>query len=185
MDPDRDDAARLRRGDTAGLAGLMSRHQDRLFRHLLRLTGDEAVAEDLFQQTWLRVAERIGRYDGCRPFAPWLFAVGRNLALDHLRRQRPASLGEQPEPGAPSTPDADPFARAVAAQQGSRLAEAVGWLAPLDREVLSLRFEEDLALPDLAERLAVPLPTAKARLYRALSRLRGRLLETAPAEAWR
>jgi DNA-directed RNA polymerase specialized sigma24 family protein len=60
----------------------------------------------------------------------------------------------------------------------------VAGLAPLDREVLSLRFEEDLALPELAARLAVPLPTAKARLYRALARLRERLLARAPAEAW-
>ena len=185
MDPDRDDAARLRRGDTAGLAGLMSRHQDRLFRYLLRLVGDEAVAEDTFQQTWLQVAERIGRYDRSRPFAPWLFAVARNLALDYLRRRRPESLEEQPEPEAPATPAADPFARAVARQQGARLADAVAELAPLDREVLSLRFEEDLALAALAERLAVPLPTAKARLYRALTRLRERLLARAPAEAWR
>ncbi len=185
MDPDRDDAARLRRGDTAGLAGLMDRHQDRLFRYLLRLLGDEAVAEDAFQQTWLQVAERIGRYDRSRPFAPWLFAVARNLALDHLRRRRPESLDEQPEPEAPVTPEADPFARAVARQQGARLADAVAGLQPLDREVLSLRFEEDLALPQLAETLGVPIPTAKARLYRALARLRERLLARAPAEAWR
>jgi RNA polymerase sigma-70 factor, ECF subfamily len=185
VDPDRDDAARLRRGDTAGLAGLMSRHQDRLFRYLRRLLGDEAVAEDAFQQTWLQVAERISRYDRARPFAPWLFTVARNLALDHLRRRRPESLDEQPEPEAPAAPDADPFARAVARQQGARLAEAVAALAPLDREVLSLRFEEDLALSALAERLGVPLPTAKARLYRALTRLRGRLLARAPAEGWR
>jgi RNA polymerase sigma-70 factor (ECF subfamily) len=185
VNPDRDDAARLRRGDTAGLSGLMGRHQDRLFRYLLRLAGDEAVAEDLFQQTWLQVAERVGRYDRSRPFAPWLFAVARNLALDHLRRRRPESLEEQPEPEAPATPDADPFAHAVARQQGSRLADAVAGLAPLDREVLSLRFEDDLALPELAERLAVPLPTAKARLYRALARLRETLLARAPAEEWR
>jgi len=185
VDPDRDDAARLRRGDSAGLAGLMDRHQDRLFRYLLRLAGDEAVAEDLFQQTWLKVAERIGRYDRSRPFAPWLFAVGRNLALDHLRRKHPASLDEQPEPEASATPDADPFARAVARQQGARLAATVSELGPLDREVLSMRFEEDLALPELADRLAVPLPTAKARLYRALARLRARLLARAPASEWR
>jgi RNA polymerase sigma-70 factor (ECF subfamily) len=185
VDPDRDDAARLRRGDTAGLAGLMGRHQDRLFRYLLRLAGEKAVAEDVFQQTWLQVAERIGRYDRSRPFAPWLFAVARNLALDHLRRRQPESLDELPEPEAPARPDADPFARAVALQRGARLADAVAALAPLDREVLTLRFEEDLALPELAERLAVPLPTAKARLYRALTRLRGRLLAQAPSEAWR
>jgi RNA polymerase sigma-70 factor (ECF subfamily) len=185
VDPDWDDAARLRRGDTAGLAGLMGRHQDRLFRYLLRLLGDETVAEDSFQQTWVQVAERIGRYDASRPFAPWLFTVARNLALDHLRRRRPDSLDEVDEPAAPRGPASDPLARAVARQQSVRLAGAVAGLAPLDREVLSLRFEEDLALPALAETLGVPVPTAKARLYRALARLRERMLATAPEGEWR
>ena len=161
MDPDRDDAARLRRGDTAGLTGLLSRYQDRLFRYLLRLVGDEAVAEDVFQQTWIKVAERIGGYDRSRPFAPWLFTVARNLALDDLRRRHPESLEDVAEPQAA---DLDPLAH---------------------REVLTLRFEEDLELPQLAATLGVPLPTAKARLYRALTRLRERLLARGPAEDWR
>jgi RNA polymerase sigma-70 factor, ECF subfamily len=185
VDPDRDDAARLRRGDPAGLAGLLSRHQDHLFRYLLRLVGDEAVAEDAFQQAWLKVTERIGGYDRSRPFAPWLFAVARNLALDHLRRRQPASLEDVDEPLAPGGPDADPLAHAVARQRGVRLADAVLGMAPLDREVLSLRFEEDLDLRELAATLGVPVPTAKARLYRALSRLRGRLLARGPSEDWR
>jgi RNA polymerase sigma-70 factor (ECF subfamily) len=185
VDPDRDDAARLRRGDTSGLAGLMSRHQDRLLRYLLRLTGDEAVAEDAFQQTWVRVAERIGRYDASRPFGPWLFRVSRNLALDHLRRVRPESLEELPEPSAPAGGEGDPLARALAQQRRARVAESLAGLGPLDREVLSLRFEEELALPELAETLGVPVPTAKARLYRALARLRERLVAAAPAEDWR
>jgi RNA polymerase sigma-70 factor (ECF subfamily) len=185
VDPDRDDAARLRRGDTAGLAGLMGRHQDRLFRYLLRLVGDETVAEDVFQQTWLQVAERIARYDAARPFGPWLFAVARNLALDHLRRGQPESLEDMAEPVAPGGGESDPLAHAVVRQQGARLAEAVAGLAPLDREVLSLRFEEDLDLPELADTLGVPVPTAKARLYRALARLRVRLLARGPVEAWR
>ena len=176
MDPDRDDAARLRRGDTAGLAGLMGRHQDRLFRYLLRLVGDEAVAEDAFQQTWLQVAERIGRYDAV--------AAVRAVALrgGPQPRPRPPAAAAAREPGRRGRArraggvEADPLAHAVARQQSARLADAVAGLAPLDREVLSLRFEEDLALPQLAETLGVPVPTAKARLYRALARLRERLL---------
>jgi RNA polymerase sigma-70 factor (ECF subfamily) len=185
VDPDRDDAARLRRGDTSGLAGLMGRHQDRLLRYLLRLLGDEAVAEDTFQQTWVRVAERIGRYDAARPFAPWLLAVARNLAIDQLRVRRPGSLDEVDEPPAPSDAESDPLARAVARQRAERISEALAKLGPLDREVLCLRFEDDLPLPDLAEALGVPVPTAKARLYRALARLRAALVAAAPAEEWR
>ena len=185
MDPDGDDAARLRRGDTDGLTGLMQRHQDRLFRFLLRLLGDEPMAEDVFQQAWLQVADRISRYDERRPFAPWLFTLARNLALDQLRRKTPASLDAVGEPAAPAGAASDPFARAVARERSGRLADAVAALEPLDREVVALRFEEDLALAEIAAVLGVPLPTAKARLYRALARLRERLLARWPAGDWR
>ena len=65
----------------------MGRHQNRLLRYLRRLLGDETMAEDVFQQTWMRATERIRRYDASRPFGPWILTVGRNLALDHLRRR--------------------------------------------------------------------------------------------------
>ena len=184
MDADREDAAKLCRGDTSGLAGLMGRHQDRLFRYLLRLLGDRSVAEDVFQQTWLHVAERIRRYDASRPFVAWLLTIGRNLAIDLLRRRHPASLDEAAEPAAPAAAS-DPLARAMSRQLASRVEAALGALGPLDREVLTLRFEDELELAELAGTLGVPLPTAKARLYRALERLRSRLLAKAPAGEWR
>jgi RNA polymerase sigma-70 factor (ECF subfamily) len=158
----------------------MSRHQDRLFRYLLRLLGDTSVAEDVFQQTWLVVAERIRRYDVSRPFGPWLVTVARNLAFDLLRRQRPSSLDEIAEPVAPAS-SSDPLEQAMARQSAARVEAALGALGPLDREVLTLRFEDELELKELAATLDVPLPTAKARLYRALERLRGRLLSATPS----
>jgi RNA polymerase sigma-70 factor (ECF subfamily) len=184
---DGDDALRLRRGDAAGLAGLIARHQDRLFRYLRHFLGDESMAEDVFQQTWLRVAERIRRFDASRPFAPWLVAVARNLALDQLRRYRPESLDEAadvPPPMEPGPGTDDPLRQVAARERSERLAAAVAELPALDREVLALRFGEDLPLPDLAKTLGVPLPTAKARLYRALMRLRARLLARGPREDW-
>jgi RNA polymerase sigma-70 factor (ECF subfamily) len=111
--------------------------------------------------------------------------VARNLALDQLRRIRPESLDPADEPAAPSGTAADPLARAVALERSERLQGAVAGLAPLDREVLALRFETELELAQLAETLGVPLPTAKARLYRALARLRERLVAHAPAGEWR
>jgi RNA polymerase sigma-70 factor (ECF subfamily) len=145
------------------------------------------MAEDVFQQTWVRVSERIRRYDPSRPFGPWLLAVGRNLALDHLRRVRPASLDEGPEPAAPAEgPGAasDPLARLAARERRERLGAALDRLGPHDREVLSLRFEEELSLKEIAALARVPLPTVKARLYRAMARLRSRLLEAGTREEW-
>jgi RNA polymerase sigma-70 factor (ECF subfamily) len=167
----------------------MARHQDRLFRYLCRLLGDETMAEDLFQQTWVRVAERIGRYDPGRPFLPWLLTVAHNLAFDHLRRRRTEWLDEATEEAAPAgttgpSSVADPLTHLAARERRERLAEALSGLGPPDREVLALRFVEDLPLPELAGVLGVPLPTVKARLYRALARLRARVLAVGPREEW-
>jgi RNA polymerase sigma-70 factor (ECF subfamily) len=189
LDLDRQDTERLRRGDLTGLDGLMERHQDRLFRYLRRLLGDETVAEDVFQQTWVRVAERVRRYDPSRPFHPWLLAVAHNLALDHLRRRRPESLDEADGPGplarhpAPSGP-LDPLVELAARERRERLEAALADLAPPDREAIALRFQEDLPLLEMARVLGVPVPTAKARLYRALGRVRQRLLAEGPREDW-
>jgi RNA polymerase sigma-70 factor, ECF subfamily len=190
LDLDRQDTARLRRGDLTGLDGLMERHQDPLFRYLRRLLGDETVAEDLFQQTWVRVAERVRRYDPSRPFRPWLLAVGHNLALDHFRRRRPDGLDEAdgavspPGRGTAASGAADPLVRLAARERRERLEAALAGLAPYDREAIALRFHEDLPLAEIARVLGVPVPTAKARLYRALGRLRERLLAEGPREDW-
>jgi RNA polymerase sigma-70 factor (ECF subfamily) len=177
----------LRKGDLTGLDGLMGRHRDRLLRYLRRLLGDETMAEDVFQQTWMRATERIRRYDASRPFGPWLLTVGRNLALDYLRRYRPESLDGGADPAAPTEgPGAieDPFARVSARERRQRLEAALDELTPHDREVLSLRFEEELSLQEIAALAAAPLPTVKARLYRAMARLRARLLERGAREEW-
>src|SRR5258708_32376668 len=86
------DVARLRQGDPQALEALLTRYQHRLYRYLLRLSREPALAEDLFQQTWRRVAEKIRRYDPNRSFEAWLFSVARNRAIDHVRRYRPGSL---------------------------------------------------------------------------------------------
>ena len=88
------DVAQLRRGDLDALSALVTRYQNRLYRYLLRIVRQPAEAEDLFQVTWIRVAEKIQRYDPNRNFEAWLFTLARNVAIDHLRRIRPESLDE-------------------------------------------------------------------------------------------
>jgi RNA polymerase sigma-70 factor (ECF subfamily) len=85
--------ARLHRGDPDAIAAVISQYQTRLFRYLVRLVGDPAAADDLFQNTWLAVMQKIGRFDMRCNFEPWLFTVARNQAIDFLRRRR----GESPD----------------------------------------------------------------------------------------
>ncbi len=88
------DILAVQKGDPDAFASLLGRYQNRLYRYLLRWVRDHATAEDLFQQTWMRVIANIHRFDARRNFDPWLFAVARNLVMDHLRLRRPDSLDE-------------------------------------------------------------------------------------------
>jgi RNA polymerase sigma-70 factor, ECF subfamily len=173
----------LRRGDPDALATLMARYQNRIYRYLLRLVGQPADADDLFQQTWLRVAEKIQRFDTSRNFDAWLFTLARNLAFDHLRRVRPRSLDEPVSDDSPedtmasrlASADPGPFDQLLAGERAMRLTEALQNLPASYREVLSLRFEEEMKLEEIALVLAAPLSTVKSRLRRSLEQLRGML----------
>ncbi len=183
------EAVRLRRGDPDALVALLERYQHRLYRFLLRMVREPATAEDLFQQTWIRVAENVRRFDPNRGIEPWLFSIARNLAIDYLRRMRPESL-DAPLPSGESRADtlADPhvgrepvaFEKLLRDQTSSRLAEGVSELPAIYREVVTLRFEEEMKLEEIAGLLDVPLSTVKTRLRRALEALRGSLAERLP-----
>jgi RNA polymerase sigma-70 factor (ECF subfamily) len=149
------------------------------------MVHDPATAEDLFQQTWLRVAENARRYDASRPLEPWLFSIARNAAIDHLRRVRPESLDEPLPSGdtrAEMIPGTQPSVVEVmmGQQRSSRLADALGELTPIYCEVVTLRFEEEMKLEEIAEVLQIPISTVKTRLRRALDALRGKLEHQLP-----
>jgi RNA polymerase sigma-70 factor (ECF subfamily) len=182
MTDERAEIARgLRRRDPSVLDRLIEQYQHRLFRYLVYLAGNRALAEDLFQETWLRVLERGRQYDGRSPFETWLFAIARHLFIDTLRRKSPASLDAllDPEEGvAPlEPPAADPSAYELVAgrEQAAYVAAAVAGVPAVYREVLMLRFQEDLKLEEIAAVVDAPLATVKSRLYRGLNALKQRL----------
>lgn len=174
------DVALLRRGDPGALGALLERYQNRLYRYLLRFVRQPAAAEDLFQQTWLKVAQGIRHYDPRRSFEAWLFVVARNLAIDHLRRYAPESLDE-PLPSGDALHEliagAGPSALdlVLSRERAGLLATAISELPAIYREVLTLRFEEEMKLEEIAELLDAPLSTVKTRLRRALEALRQKL----------
>ncbi len=161
-----DPVARLRAGDLGALETLVPRYEHRLYRYLLRITNDPALAQDLFHETWLRVAERIARFDPRRSFDTWLFSVAHNIAVDSLRRVRTQPF------------DADPveqpavLRKLVDRERTDAVREAIEQLPDAAREVISLRFEEDMKLEEIAATTGAPLASVKSRLRRALIRLR-------------
>ena len=167
----------LRERDTELLADLVGRCQHRLVRYLLYLTGRQDYAEDLAQETWVRVLQRGSQYNGRQRFDPWLFSIARNLAIDYLRKKRKtvqtASLPNERDAMLllPSS-GASPFEAAARSEDAIRLAGQLQILPPLYREALLLRFQEDLSLQEIAQVLGAPVTTVTSRIYRGLAALR-------------
>ena len=170
----------LRRRDPDLMDRLIEQHQHRLLRYLLYLTGNRELAEDLFQETWIRVLERGHQYDGEHEFSVWLYAVARNLTIDVLRKKSPVSLDGlmETEDHAPLEPaDARPTAWEIVAQheQAQRINAALVSIPVEYREAVVLRFQEGLTLEEMATVTGAPLGTVKSRLYRGLNLLISRL----------
>jgi RNA polymerase sigma-70 factor, ECF subfamily len=170
----------LRRRDPDLLDRLIEQYQHRLLRYLICLAGNRDLAEDLFQETWIRVLERGHQYDGRREFSTWLYAVARNLTIDYLRRRNPASLDAlmESEEHAPFEPAAaGPAAWEVVQQheQAERIDAALVGIPAEYREAVVLRFQEGMALQEIAQVTGAGLGTVKSRLYRGLDMLMSRL----------
>ncbi|HEX6878824.1 MAG TPA: sigma-70 family RNA polymerase sigma factor [Terriglobales bacterium] len=179
-------ARALRRRDPDVLDRLIEQYQHRLYRYLLYLTRDQQVAQDLFQDTWLRVLERGAQYSARWKFETWLLSIARNLVIDNVRRKHPANFSELEADDDESRQFdvADDraelaFEQVQRQQQDQRLAVLLQGLPLLYREVLTLRFHEDMQLEEIAHVLNAPLSTVKSRLRRGLDMLQKKLTGTA------
>lgn len=168
-------------GDADALVELVARYQGPLTGYLDRLAGgDWALAQDLVQETFLRVL-RQQTQRGNRPFKPWLYAIATNLARDHFKSatvQRSTYLDEPLE--ALLTDDTlGPEDCVLALERGADIAAALNGLSAEYRAALVLRFYNDLSLQEIANALGIPLGTVKSRLSVGLRRLRALLKDTA------
>jgi RNA polymerase sigma-70 factor, ECF subfamily len=175
-------AAGLRRRDPDLVEQLIDLYQHRLFRYLLFLTGSRDLSQDLFQETWLRVLERGSQYNGNARFDTWMFAIARNLLIDQKRKRVMLSLDDatDPEHDRPIEIAGDlpsPFDHFQSQELAARVSHALLGLHPVYREVLVLRFHEDMSLDEIASVSNAPLSTVKSRLYRGMAALKP-VLET-------
>lgn len=174
----------LKRQDAGLLDALILRYQHRLLRYLLYLTSNREQAEDLFQEVWMRVLVRGGQFNGKARFDTWLFTVARNQVIDLRRKRTMSSLdemfencGEEDRPmGIEIAADGpSPFDQCSGWEDRDRLVAALMQMEPLYREVLVLRFQEDLSLEEIATVTHAPLSTVKSRLYRGLASMKAKL----------
>jgi RNA polymerase sigma-70 factor (ECF subfamily) len=168
----------LRRRDPELLDRLIERYQHRLLRYLVFLTGNRYLAEDIFQETWIRVLERGRQYNGKSKFDTWLFAIARHLVIDWSRKKTTTSLealqeqyGNEHSFDMPSS-GPSPFDAVTSSESRASVQAALGRLDSMHREVLVLRFHEELSLEEIATVTNAPLSTVKSRLYRGLAALK-------------
>jgi len=167
----------LKRRDPDLFDQLIEKYQHRLLRYLVHLAGRRDLAEDFFQETWIRVLERGGQYDAHHEFSTWLFAIARNLAIDHMRRKQTVSLDAPAnnDDGAPfDIPNiGQPSALDVTIQHelSEQISCSMQHIVTEYREALVLRFQEGMSLEEIAHVTNSPLGTVKSRIYRGLSAL--------------
>jgi RNA polymerase sigma-70 factor (ECF subfamily) len=181
----------LKQHDPELLDQLIETYQHRLMRYLMFLTSKREVAEDLFQEVWIRVLKRGSQYNGKARFDTWIFTIARNLVIDLSRKRTMASLDEMREGGEDA--DARPFEivhegpspleQFQCQENASEVATVLLTLDPTYREVLTLRFHEEMSLEEIATVTRAPLSTVKSRLYRGLAALKPEVLRLRGGEA--
>lgn len=158
----------VRQGNRAVYGDLVRRYEKKLLRTLYRLVGNLATAEDLTQEAFLKVYDRLDQFDSSRRFGPWLFQIGVNGAIDWLRRFRrhaPISLHEMTREGASfDVADPDPRERLELSQEVQHLVQQI----PLAyRTVLMLRDLEGFSVSEVAAIVGRREPTVRWRLLKA------------------
>jgi len=165
---------RARRGDQAAFGALVRRYERKLIRVLARLVRDPELARDLAQETFWRVYNRLDRFDTARRFGPWLFRIGVNLGLDHLRRCRsepppPASIDRGFGDGRFDLPDPDPRVQADLVQEVQFILAQI----PVSyRTILVLRDLEGFSSSEVAAIVGRREATIRWRLSRAREKFR-------------
>lgn len=166
-------------GDQSAFAELVRRYQQELFAFLQRFVADRAMAEDLFQETFIQVHRNARSFDPERKFRPWLFTIAANKARDYLRssgRRSVQSLDNTAGADEATTfldlmeSDAPPPAETLTtAEDIAKVQQVLAELPAIYREVLLLSYFHHFAYKQIAEMLGVPLGTVKSRLHAALA----------------
>jgi len=164
-----------REGDAGAFEELYRRHKGGLYRFVLRSVRERALAEELYQEIWMRAIEARGRYEVQAKFRTWLYTIAHNRLVDHWRKrglQLVALDAADPAADPPAAPDAEPQ-RIVEAKQGlARFARALEALPPAQREAFLLHEEADMSAAEIARATGTNEEAAKSRLRYAIAKLK-------------
>jgi len=154
---------RLQEGDPRAVDDLVDEYKAPLFAFIIRLVNNRELAEDLFQETWIKVIRSVRRFRGDSKLSTWLFQVALNHCRDEMRKKRyiHVPLEEVEELAGDSTPDPERLHLA------KEVRKIVAELPDKMREVVVLKYYHDLMDEEIASATGIPAGTVKSRLHRA------------------
>lgn len=153
------------------LEKIMTETKTSLAGFIYRMVKQPEITQDIFQETWLNVVRHLDSYDRNQPFKPWLFRIARNLSINHLNRQKRREKKEQTLGDIYPTHSLNPGE--VQADE-ERLMRCLDEIPSRFREVIRLRFFEEMSFEDISTVLNVPVGTVYSRSNRGLKHLRKR-----------
>lgn len=161
---------RIAAGDETALRGLFARHQTRVFRFVLRLIGNAAVAEEVTNEVFLEVWRNAGKFEGASAAGTWILSIAHHRAVSHLRKRREESWDEDAA-GALEDAGDDPEVAAQKADKGAILRLCLEKLSAEHKAVVDLVYYHELSIGEAAEVLQIPENTVKTRMFYARKRL--------------
>lgn len=188
---DTPDVALAQSGDESAFQRLVERHGAGVFQLAFRLTGNESDAEDVVQETFLRVYRELKRFESRSSFRTWLHRVTVNCCYDLLRKRprvRLEPLESDEESAGRLEPEADAAGRpdrmAYGAEVGTRIQAAMEHLSPAERTAFVLRHFEGHSLEEIGEALGLRLGATKHSVFRAVQKMRRALAPVARTAEW-
>lgn len=164
--------ARARRGDADAFEQLVVAYREQVFRLALRMCGSEADADEVAQEAFLSAWKALPNFRGESQFSTWLYQLTTHAAIDLMRREKRQIAAADITEVSAADPAPSPQQQAEQSEQREIVRDAILQLAPEQREVVVLRFMEELSYEEIGAVLKLPSGTVKSRLNRAKAQLK-------------
>jgi RNA polymerase sigma-70 factor (ECF subfamily) len=181
-----DDASlitRIAAGDVVALRGLFARNHVRIYRFILRLVRNPAIAEELTNEVFLEIWRNAGNFAGASSAATWVLSIAHHRAVSSLRRRRESSWDDHAAQDLPDTAD-DPETAAQKADKSGLLRRCINALSPEHTAIIDLVYYDEMSVGEAAAVLQIPENTVKTRLFHARKRLTEMLKQAGIDRGW-
>ena len=161
-------------GDSQAFEALFNRYRDAIRKLYLQRTGNTDDADDMLQETFVKVFLNLEKYDTKFTFGQWVYTIARNVFIDHVRKRRDdLSIDLLPGGGqiTPVATEASPEERYINSQRGAQLQAHLSQLSPRYRKLIELRFFMEFSYEEIALHLNMPMGTVKTQIHRAREQL--------------